>query len=719
MSQLSDRETHLHYPWNVIEASKRNVGVQNAASAALRVLVASAPINTMVNESIQASTMIRKIMWSAHMERTRKLVARGVSVDNAEQTAINEAEEEVELQVELVRQHAQRMAEGRKNDLESSDDDGEHEVEEMMEILSSREELAISGGFFDDNDEEEEEKEREKANKRRLDEDEGKEAAIEENWEDFIDIGESSAEQYRHASLFRKTGTVFYVLERMAKQQSKGQSVKTLQMVLLKGVNKHWHKTLIAKATSANSGGKSRLGSAALIAGIRQMAFRKHSASAELVKARINLHELVFGKVEMTATGHVMKVVPVPEMSLSHLTIQKETVVQARWGLVRQNATAAAARQNSRAAQEAAKYGERLYYTVSTCRNRHDIDPLWELLPPEMLMTALGTPASYSIQFAEGTLGLVFSSTKKCGTNFGVSIAGIRPGSQADLGEYGNISVGDQLNRVNGDSVRGPKWTKRKVIDFIGQAKRPMLLSFSGKGVNRFVKNLHESTPTKRWTPGCEDSVWEEHANSVFRIFSVKVKHKDDVDPNLILNGGAVPLFGGCGLLEDKVSDIKDAYVVGITELTQHEVYNVASLVFNRARICKKFMSLAKSRTAHNVILETFATGFGISRTKHTGDRTLCVISKGKQSRLGLLHDAMRTSTSEQVVYQSTMTILEMVIKAQKSSMSSAATTSLLDLLRGEEKDFLLKMFQPGLNTLNPSIRGHVPAMYSSTLVLK
>ena len=720
MSQLSDRETYLHYPWNVIETAKRHPGVQNAAAAALRVLVASASINSMVSESIQTSTMIRKIMWSAHMEKTRKLVARGVSVDDAEKTAINDAKHETESHIEWARQKAQRLAERKKVTHESSDDDGMEETEEMEVTLGEQEEIAIGGIFIGgEGRSEEEEEESDSDSEIRLD-NEG-EPIVDEHWLNFIDVNdvENTAIQYKHASLFKQTGSVLNVLERMEKQEVAGLPVRRLQNVLLKGVTKHWHKTTIIKAIAAKEGGAHRLGSAALIASVRKLVFNKLSKTVALDKAKLDLHSQVFENVEMMPAKYFMNVVPVPEMSLCHLTLQKETAAQSRWGAVRHTVVSSAAKQGGKAAREAAKYRDRLYYTVSTWRNRHNVDPLWELLPPELLMTALGTPASYSIQFDEGNLGLVFSSTKNGGTNFGVSIAEIIAGSQADLGEYGNISVGDQLNRVNGQSVRGSQWTKRKVIDFIEQAKRPMLLSFSGKGVSRFVENLHETTPTKRWAPGCEDSVWEEPANSIFRIFSVQVQHKDDVDPKLILSGGAVPLFGGCGLLDDKVSGVKDAYVVGISELNTHEVYNVASIEFNRARITRKFMQLAKSRTAQNVILETFASGFRISRTKHSGDRTLCVIGKGTQSRLGLLHDAMRTSTSEQVVYQSTMTILEMVITAQKSSMSSAATTSLLDLLRGDEEDFLLKMFQPGLTTLNPTIRGHVSSMYSSTLVLK
>ena len=711
ISQLSDRETYLHYPWNVIESAKRNPDVQNAAAAALRVLVASASINSMVSESIQTSTMIRKIMWSAHMEKTRKLVARGVSVDVAEKTAINDAKHEIESHIEWARQKAQRLAERKKETHDSSDDDGMEETEEMEVTLSEQEEIAIGGIFIGGEGRSEEEEE----------ESNESETIANGRWLDFINVHdvENRAIQYKHASLFQQTGSVLNVLERMEKQELAGLPVRRLQNVLLKGVTKHWHQITIIKAIAAKEGGAHRLGSAALIASIRKLACNKLSKTVALNKARLDLHSRVFENVKMMPAKYCMNVVPVPEMSLCHLALQKETAAQSRWSLVRHTVVSSAAKPGGKAAREAAKYGDRLYYTVSTWRNRHNVNPLWELLPPELLMTALGTPASYSVQFDEGKLGLVFSSTKNCGTNFGVSIAEIIAGSQADSGKYGNISVGDQLNRVNGQSVRGSQWTKRKVIDFIRQAKRPMLLSFSGKGVRRFVANLHETTPTKRWAPGCEDSVWEAPANSIFRIFSVQVQHKDDVDPNLILSGGAVPLFGGCGLLDDKVSGVKDAYVVGISELNTHEVYNVASIEFNRARITRKFMQLAKSRTAQNVILETFASGFRISRTKHSGDRTLCVIGKGTQSRLGLLHDVMRTSKSEQVVYQSTMTILEMVITAQKSSMSSAATTSLLDLLRGDEEDFLLKMFQPGLTTLNPTIRGHVSSMYSSTLVLK
>ena len=59
------------------------------------------------------------------------------------------------------------------------------------------------------------------------------------------------------------------------------------------------------------------------------------------------------------------------------------------------------------------------------------------------------------VEFQEGELGLSFDTTIKHDVACGVEIASIVPSSQADLGKYGNINIGDQLNRVNGQNVRG------------------------------------------------------------------------------------------------------------------------------------------------------------------------------------------------------------------------------------------------------------------------
>jgi len=344
-------------------------------------------------------------------------------------------------------------------------------------------------------------------------------------------------------------------------------------------------------------------------------------------------------------------------------------------------------------------------------------------------MSALGTPASYTVEFQKGSLGLSFGTTMKLGTQCGVEIASIVPGSQADLGRHGNLHIGDHLNRVNGKDVRGAGWNRRRILDIIANAKRPLLLSFSGKEVERFVRNVHRTAATKRWFPACEDSVWEEPADAIFRIVRVVVSHRKNVTTSQIRSGQCIPLSGGSGLLFDDKSDTNDAYIVKISEIHKAEVYNRATLAINKKRIFQRFVEIAKARTAQQIILETFASGFGVARRKVTIDHSLLELLGGKPTRLGLLYNNLASSKSKEVRYYAATAILQLLITARKTSAAgNSTTTSLLDLFLGQidasgnkqtPGEGLLEVFQPALiPKLAPDIRGHVPTMYASNMIL-
>ena len=430
--------------------------------------------------------------------------------------------------------------------------------------------------------------------------------------------------------------------------------------------------------------------------------------------------------VAISKSEHRVTVVPVEELSISHLSISCESKSANQWRAVKSSVVSDKGYHKSRGDRN---FIERIYYTVSHSKNRHDLPPLWELSPPERFMSALGTPASYTVEFQEGELGLSFDTTIKHDVACGVEIASIVPSSQADLGKYGNINIGDQLNRVNGQNVRGINWDKRRVLKCIKKAKRPLLLSFSGKEVIRFIQNLHDTAKTKRWSPACEDSVWEEPADAKFRIIRVRVAHRQEITEAQISAGKCISLSGGTGLLYDERSGTKDAFLVEMSHIHSADVYNRATLSFNKARIFKRFIEIAKARNAQQIILETFASGFGVVRKKNTVDHTLLELIGGIPSRLGLIYNNLHVSKSKEVRYYAAATILQLLITARHTSATGNATTFLLlELFRGQRDsngtnitpgEGLLEIFQPGLvPTPIPDIRGHVPTMYASHVIL-
>ena len=703
---LSTNKYHLPYPWNVVVVANKHPEIQIAATKVLRVLVASIhSLADVVSTSLETDIKMTE-KWrekNGNRKHIKDRMGLGHPTETTTEEDCNEGDDEMDNDEE---DDTEEVGFGH------SDHDEGNSSKEESESESESEDDGIRGAVDMDEISDDSFSEESENSDEDLD-----------TWEKYkaVTVRSVQLKLLDELNAVKQTRIISQILGRIDKKRKNGRSVRKLSLTLQKGVTKNWHLRLIQKAVAANRFGLSMFGSANLIGSLRKLAAREYQKNIMLLKAREDLRNDVFGTVIQTKVEHSMTVVAVEELGMSHLTVTTHSVATNRWKalkhFVRLN-------QSSETLTGDTNYTERIYYTVSTRANRHNLLPLWELLPPEELMTAMGASSTYTIEFEDGNLGLVFSSTKACGNNHGVSIASIKPGSQADLGKHGNITVDDQLNRVNGVLVRGPAWNKRKVIEYIKKEPRPLLLSFSGKEVKRFVAQLYETAPTKRWTPGCEDSVWEEPADSIFRIVRVVVNNRSQVKEDDIRKGKVLPMDGGSGLLRDSVSDVVDAYIVETSPIIEQTVYNKGSLQYNKQRLKERFIQLAKKRTAYQIILETFASGFGVSRKKVDGDRGLLWITDDKQSRLGLIHNNIGLHKSPLVSYYSALTILELLITAHTKSSSNAATVSLLDLFRGDTSglltsgDVLLTLCQPGLTTLNPDTRGHVSAMYTSAVVL-
>tara|TARA_B110000090_G_scaffold6735_1_gene6960 strand:- start:795 stop:6233 length:5439 start_codon:yes stop_codon:yes gene_type:complete len=757
----SKNEEHLPYPWNIVVVSKNNPTIQIAAMKVLRVLVASIHsldhlVSTSLNTDVKIGGKYKKYMHRSIKDCMELGKTSDVAVADAggDGDVDNDVDDHEDSSVNNVAEDLNSSNDS-SNDIVDSDSDSDDVENNYMpdeeDDYGSTKHSNTHDHFHQNHEDNDLSDGSISADSDNSDDDR-------EKWENYNDITQNpdiSTQIVNDLKKFRHTGIISHVLERIDKKRRNGKSTRQLTVALQRGVTKNWHLRLIQRAVTANRGGRTVLGSANLIGMIRKLAAREYRKHIMLIEARHELREQVFGLIKESKTEHFMTVVKVEELNMSHLTITAQSVASNRWKAMRHFVRLHASAKELNGEDQ--HYTERLYYTVSTGKNRHTLPPLWELLPPEQLMAALGTPSTYTIEFGEGNLGLVFSSTKHCGNNHGVSISNIEKGSQADLGQHGNISIGDQLNRVNGESVRGPGWNKRKVIACIKQSPRPLLLSFSGNDVKRFAEELHETTPTKRWTPGCEDSVWEEPADSLFRIVRVRVCHKMNVTLNDINTGKVVPLDGGSGLLQDNESDIVDAYIVEVSPIIKHTVYNKGTTKYNINRIKERFIQLAKKRTADQVILETFASGFGTSRKIVDGDRGLLWISENKQSRLGLLHNNIGTHRAPEVAYYSALTILQLLITAHLQSTSNAGSVSLLDLFRGDAQkkvpvsntqesststtnsivegeveevgevggnmgitpgELLRQILMPGLTNATPDNRGHLSAMYASRVIL-
>jgi hypothetical protein len=106
----------------------------------------------------------------------------------------------------------------------------------------------------------------------------------------------SAAKERNRLVAFRTVGTVYKLLERIDEKKKNRRSIRKLTSALLAGVKKNWHRRLILKATTANRGGRSSLGSAGLIASLRRLSQRKRHCDDLLMEARRDLREEVFGR---------------------------------------------------------------------------------------------------------------------------------------------------------------------------------------------------------------------------------------------------------------------------------------------------------------------------------------------------------------------------------------------------------------------------------------
>ncbi len=303
--------------------------------------------------------------------------------------------------------------------------------------------------------------------------------------------------------------------------------------------------------------------------------------------------------------------------------------------------------------------------------------------PDTIISTAVEDDMVYQ-QDVAAEIGLVFEASTAVGTNRGVTIAKIIPGSQADRGRHGALSVGDTLVKINGIHVRGARWSVKMVnrclnaqrhrsSETVGIASGPGLhtassetrhhhrhrkkyeetdspicLTFCGRSTRTFVQNLASSAghgaATRRWTPGCSDSIWSAPANTRFRFVCVTVSHESNVDATRLIDGTAVPLFGGSGLLKDPVSSTKAAWVVETSDIIEFDVYNRGLKSYNKQRVLDRFLGIAQRRNVDAVLINMFVKGFHqnsdrLDTRAQDGGALRC--RDGQLSRLGLVYETL------------------------------------------------------------------------------
>jgi hypothetical protein len=532
-------------------------------------------------------------------------------------------------------------------------------------------------------------------------------------------------------------------LEKFKKQR---RSVWQVTRMLTQGIKKKWQCKVIEKAIrSRRSVAKvddSNLSSAGLIASVRRLAHKDETSIRHVLRARRNLKESIFSRV-METFAVELESSHTNAGRVSHVTIKPaKQKSESRWRALQHSIVRGSKLNADKYKTEA--FTERIYYTVSTYNDPHNLAPLWELLPPEPLMKLMGEKASYTIAFdknAPGGIGIAFSMTMDLSSGHGVAISSIAPGTQADRAKVAGLAVGDLLLYINGENVRGAKWTTKRVERVMKDSPNPLRLTLLGWKTQQFLDTLRNKCATRRWFQGCDDSIWVEPAETIFRVVRVLVKHRQDIEAFDLVNGNAVPLFAGSGLLTDSLATLDGAYIVNMSEVTEHSVYNRCSLMLNKFRVYKRLEKAALRTIIDTVIHDMFERGLAPDIRRRDQHDFLKSWDK-KESRLGVVFRCLVTPVTASGVklpdlarYHAAEMILQLFSSSWRAHERSQSL-SLLDMFnalgsgalaeKGETRthqsvseEELTKLFTCAIRDSSVGIRGYTTVMHVADLCQK
>ena len=499
------------------------------------------------------------------------------------------------------------------------------------------------------------------------------------------------------------TAAISHMLQALNEHMIQGGSDSHVLRLMTQGLKKEWHVKLVEKAVGCFRGTvedeEEFHNRADLISSIRRLAYKAQIKKAREKKNMRRLRELTFDRVEETYSVRIKRK---PSSTGKTCYISMDPVKKqstSRWVALKHSVRSDSILNSETFTLQG--YTDRIFYTVSTSNAPHDLNPLWELYPPAALVEHFGVEAGYSLEFDKTDprgIGLKFVSQKDPSMGNGVAISEIKDGSQADLGRISGLCIGDLLMSINGTEVCGAKWGTQRVQNALAEAENPVCLTFFGWKARSFLQKLHSRCATRRWFPGCDDSVWTEPGYSTFRAMRVVVKHEKYVEISDIFNGSAMPLDGGCGLLEDSLSSINSAYIVQASQILEQNIHNKCDLHINKGRILNRLHKSALNKVLHLAICDTFTRGFHFDLRR--SDLTDFLKSyNGKEARLAVVVHCLynqnancRNAKSQELSrYHATSMILKLFLCSLKMKERSQAL-SLLDILydalsREEMKD--------------------------------
>ena len=309
VSKCEDYETHLPFPWNLNEAGKRYPHLKTASARALRMLVASVQtVEILAEVALPHPPDARlKRPVERHLQDTG-IRNRQFEADAADAVRMAEdADDEEDDIIDEEYQKNQSSKSKKKNNDDSSDSattssSSDSDEDEEGPHADLHPDYIVSDDSHSESSEDSEQDN--------------------ESWEQYVHIsldieqeeqvdistengdkllGERAKQQANENArnrieAFRAATSVHNLLERIDKKREDGRSVRKLTSALLVGVEKNWHRRLILKASTANRGGRSSLGSAGLIASLRRLSQRNRHRDEMLIDARRDLRDEVFGR---------------------------------------------------------------------------------------------------------------------------------------------------------------------------------------------------------------------------------------------------------------------------------------------------------------------------------------------------------------------------------------------------------------------------------------
>ena len=536
------------------------------------------------------------------------------------------------------------------------------------------------------------------------------------------------------------------VLGKIDEYKKQGTSDRSVFDALSQGLTKEWHLRVIENAIRSRSRIKSvensNLSSAGLIASVRRLAHASETNIRRKLRASHRLKERTFGRVPEVFPAKLTSV-HTGNRNASLVTIEPAVLEgKTRWSALRHSIIKKSTLNVDKFKLEA--YTERIYYTVSTYKNPHKMDPLWELLSPEPLMKLMEEKTTYTITLdknAPECIGISFAMATDLSSGNGVAVSAIAHASQADRARVAGLAVGDLLMCVNGKSVRGAKWTEERVARFIDESTNPLRLTLLGWNVRRFLEKKSATCATRRWFQGCNDSIWVDPAETTFRVVRVIVKHKADIEASDIMNGSSVALQAGSGLLLDDLATLEDAYIVGMSAVTEHFVYNRCNLEMNKHRVYKFLKKKALRKKIDMAVNDIFERGLAPDIRRYNRKEFLRGFDR-KWSRFNTVYRCLVTKVtrngtkiSDLSRYYATQMILQLFSMSWRLHDRSQSLT-LLDLFddmgstelegKGEMRtrhsiaiESVTKVLKSAIRDRGVGIRGYTVVMHVADLCQK